>query len=119
MTLSKGKEAENLVIAWLKKQRFTILEENFRKKCGEIDIIAQKGNVIAFVEVKSSATDYFNLSHVIVPAKQRKIIKTAHWYIAQHNLSNTIYRFDVALVLHSVHNSTIEYIPNAFTQECE
>lgn len=119
MTLSKGKEAENLVIAWLKQQRFTILEENFRKKCGEIDIIAQKGNVIAFVEVKSSAANYFNLSHVIVPTKQRKIIKTAHWYIAHNNFSNTIYRFDVALVLYSGHTSAIEYIPNAFTQEYE
>ena len=113
---TKGQKAESSVVLWLQKNNFTILEQNFRKKCGEIDIIAKKNNVIAFVEVKSRTTDYFNLSNVIVLSKQRKIIKTAQLYIAQHKFVDTIYRFDVALVLHSLNNDTIEYIPNAFTQ---
>ena len=75
---------------------------------------------MVFVEVKFRHHAYFNISEVIVPTKQRKIIKTAHLYIAEHHLlQNLVYRFDVALLAADGADYQITYIPNAFTQEQE
>ena len=49
-----GEIGENVASEYLKKKGFKILERNYWKKWGELDIIAQKGDVIHFVEVKNS-----------------------------------------------------------------
>ena len=110
-----GKKGEALVVEYLKQQGFTILNQNYATRCGEIDIIAQKDEVLAFIEVKLRRNSHFYLSELIVPAKQRKICKTALYYIATNNLSDYVYRFDVALVESNACDYTISYIENAFT----
>lgn len=111
-----GKSGEDFVANWLKGQKFKILEQNFRRRCGEIDIIAQKGKLIAFIEVKLRTAKYFNTSEVITTSKQRKIVSTASYYIACNNVSDKIIRFDVALIEKQDDNFILTYIPNAFTQ---
>lgn len=49
-----GKAAEEWVISYLQTQEYKILARNFRSHCGEIDIVAQSGQSIVFVEVKAS-----------------------------------------------------------------
>ncbi len=116
--LNLGKKGEALVAHYLKKQGFIIRATNYTQRCGEIDIIAQKKEILAFVEVKLRQYKYFSISEVIVPSKRNKIIKTARFYIAENNLThNVIYRFDVALLEPIGLDYTITYIPNAFTQE--
>ena len=118
MTLYKktiGREGEELTVKYLKKLGFNILSQNYKSKLGEIDIIAQKDEVLAFVEVKFRKDSKVSLSDLINYAKQQKIIKTASLYIAQNNFSHIVYRFDVAL-LNSVQNKLeLNYIQNAFT----
>lgn len=111
-----GKKGEELVAHYLKKEGFTILAMNYSRRSGEIDIIAQKKEVLAFVEVKVRTYAYFNISEVIVPAKQNKIIKTALAYIAEQGFEDTVYRFDVALLEPVGNDFSITYMPNAFTQ---
>ena len=112
-----GKKGETLVALNLEQQGFTIRHQNYSCRAGEIDIIAEKGDVRAFVEVKLRTSHYFALSEVITPAKQRKIITTARLYNSQQrDLENYVYRFDVALVEHNGYDYDITYIPNAFTQ---
>lgn len=114
----QGDKAEKKVADYLKKHGYTICENNYTRRFGEIDIIAQKDALIAFVEVKSRTTVYGNLSDIITPSKKRKIIKTAHYYIAERlrsHIGDYIYRFDVAFVI----DDHIEYIRNAFTQQQE
>jgi putative endonuclease len=107
-----GNQGEALVCAELEKRDFTILERNYTSRQGEIDIIACKHNLFVFVEVKLRQQPQFALSDVINKAKQRKIIKTALYYISQNKFPSTsIYRFDVALI----QNNQITYIENAFT----
>ena len=113
-----GKRGEEFTQQWLKRNNYTILETNYRIKRGEIDIIARQKNTIAFVEVKLRSHDYFQLSQVITPSKQKKIIACAFEYIMRHTVEYTscILRFDIAL-LHCTDNGfSLEYIPNAFTQ---
>lgn len=110
-----GNEGESLVIDYLKKHGFSIMACNYRTRQGEIDIIAQKGSLITFVEVKRRLKSYFNLSEVITPSKQRKIIQTAATYRAEKRLfGDFIFRFDVALVEQYGSEKTITYISDAF-----
>lgn len=112
-----GNHGEELVSEWLHNQGFHVKERNYRKRFGEVDLIATKGNVIAFIEVKTRKANYFNLSEVITQSKQKKIILTAKYYIAVNNCEDRVIRFDVALVEKKENNFEIKYIPNAFTED--
>lgn len=111
-----GKEAEEKVAEILRKQGFTIVEHNYRKRHGEIDLIATKASLVVFVEVKMRQHQYFDLSDVITPSKQRKIIRVAKEYIARYGTENQSYRFDVALLQGAAQGLDVQYIPNAFTE---
>jgi len=113
---SIGIDGENEVASYLAKQGFTILTRNYTKLYGEIDIIASKADVIAFIEVKTRTYHYLNPAEIITPSKQKKIIMTAHSFIASHDYHDKVYRFDVAFVTVVDENISIEYIDNAFTQ---
>lgn len=116
--LQLGKAGEDFTRQWLKDNNYTILATNYRTKYGEIDIIAQQKNMLAFVEVKLRSQDYFNLSQVITASKQKKIIASAKEYALCHKVSHNthIFRFDIALLHGTKGNFSLEYIPNAFTQ---
>ena len=112
-----GSLGENIVAEYLKKNGFTILTQNYRTRCGEVDIIAQKGDTVAFVEVKTRKKVYFPTSSVVTFGKQKKIIKAAKSFILKHNIIDKVLRFDVATV-ETINTQeldyNIEYIPNAF-----
>lgn len=111
-TKTIGNEGELLVAVWLINQGFTLLARNFSAAQGEIDIIAKKENIVAFIEVKTRQSMHFPLSQVVTPSKQLKIIKTAKVYLMRNQFVDSIYRFDVALV--NKEQGSIEYIENAF-----
>jgi putative endonuclease len=110
-----GKTGEQMVADYLKQHGFVIKAMNYRQRCGEIDVIAYKDSVVAFVEVKTRAHEYFNVSEVISVSKQRKIIKTALMYAAAQGLTEHVLRFDVALLQLQQNQYTVTYIENAFT----
>ena len=112
-----GDQGETLVSCQLEQKGFTILEKNYTSRQGEIDIIACKQNLFVFVEVKLRQQPQFSLSDVITTTKQRKIIKTALYYISKNQSpDDSIYRFDVALIQRdSYQNYQVTYIENAFT----
>lgn len=111
-----GLQGEELVCSFLTKKNFTILEKNYTSRTGEIDIIAKKNDLLTFVEVKTRTTAYFPISTVVNKTKQRKIIKTALYFLAHNPHPETIIRFDVATVIINGPSHEIQYIPNAFTQ---
>src|SRR5581483_5462846 len=96
--LELGSQAESLVAKKLEQQGFSILERNYKKPCGEIDLIALNSEYILFVEVKMRSKYYFDLEQVVTPAKQKKIMNTASIFLATHNFHDKSCRFDVALV---------------------
>lgn len=91
----KGAAGEEYAAETLQGLGYKIVERNFRSRCGEIDIIAVKDDIIAFVEVKTrhnhSAVSGFA---AVTPSKQRKIIMTAMWYM-RTNGCELQPRFDV------------------------
>lgn len=111
-----GDAAEQLIANTLIKDGFTILEQNYRTRLGEVDIIAGKDDILAFVEVKMRTTIMFDLSTVITKSKQRKIIRAAKEYLIKNDYYDTkVCRFDVALV-QGLNAKNITYFPNAFTE---
>lgn len=113
----RGYQAETLVVDYLTQQGYTICARNYCIKAGEVDIIARKGEVVSFVEVKMRSKSYFNLSLVVNRFKQRKIIAAALHYAAKNRFTQHVLRFDVALVEANLTTDTLDitFIPNAFT----
>jgi putative endonuclease len=111
-----GNNGEKVVAHFLQNKNFKILAQNYRTKLGEIDLIAQKDELIVFVEVKTRKKEYFPIATVVTSSKQIKIGKTAKLFILQNNidLSERICRFDVATVILDAQDYNIEYIENAF-----
>lgn len=110
--ISLGAHGEQRVCEYLQTRGWHILAINFRRKYGEIDIIAQHDLVVAFIEVKTRIKKDFCSSELITLSKQRKIIKVAKEFIMRNNLGDKIYRFDIALIQQE--DNTITYIENAF-----
>ena len=112
---SFGYNAEAFVVSFLQKRNFVILEQNYKKFYGEIDIIAQKDDFIVFVEVKARRNTYVSLFSLVSPSKQRKIMQVAHEYIMRNASKQITYRFDVALLQSDATNGLqLSYIANAF-----
>ena len=110
-----GAAGESQAALFLQQKGFNILAKNYKTKLGEIDVIAQRGDVIAFVEVKTRTSHYFHASLLITPSKQRKIALTAKQFIQENNLDgNFVLRFDTVFVSHKENGVEFEYIPNAF-----
>lgn len=83
---------------------------------GELDLVAEDGPVLVFVEVKARSTQEFGGAiHAVQQRKQDKLIRLASQYLARHHLSHRLCRFDVVLLQGTDDTgSTIEHIENAF-----
>ncbi len=115
-----GLDGEQRALEFLKKRGFAILVTNYRSRVGEIDIVAQKKNLIAFIEVKTRlSTRYGYPEEAVDRKKARRIIKAAkHFLISKKLYDKTDVRFDVlALLRKSTASFEIEYFENAFREE--
>lgn len=109
---------------FLKKNKHKIVEVNYQKRIGEIDIISKKKNVIHFVEVKTrtlqSTHKYGPPEEAITFHKQRKIIKTAQYYLLENKYTDDIqWQIDViAITINEEQNKAkINYIENAINHK--
>lgn len=112
-----GDQGEQYVADYLQHNGYRILARQFtiNQKIGEIDIIAKKDNIIAFVEVKARKINYqVMISELVTKKKQNAIIKMAFCFLQNNNisLSDFIIRFDIAYLL----ENNLQYYENAFTQ---
>ena len=91
---------ENIACDYLKKLGFKILERNYRKTYGEIDIIALDKDVLAFIEVKTRTSNLFGSPlESITSWKLKSLIKTAQYYkMTKPNLPEAL-RIDAVSVL--------------------
>ncbi len=113
--ITKGKEGELIVARHLEKEGYKILTQNYRKFFGEVDLIAQKGETLAFVEVKWRNNPLIDPAELIGPSKQKRIVSIAKYYLSQHTDLEVVCRFDVALIEQNNNSINLLYIPNAFT----
>jgi putative endonuclease len=91
-----GKSGEELAAKHLTKLGYKVLEKNYRTKAGEIDIIAQDGPTIVFVEVKSRRDKSYGPPEIKVDYhKRRQITRAALLYLLRKKKGNSPCRFDV------------------------
>ena len=117
-----GNWGEALTAEYLRGKGYHILDSGFACPEGEIDLIAQKGDTLAFVEVKTRKSAHYGAGLEAVDLrKQRKITATAFHYLAQHpDLPHKI-RFDVADILApqgvQTQRPALRYLENAFAYD--
>ncbi|HUM56120.1 MAG TPA: YraN family protein [Bacillota bacterium] len=93
----KGRLGEELAAADMESKGYIILVKNFRCKAGEIDIVAKRGNVMVFVEVKTrTGKDYGSPAEAVGSTKRCHMIKAAAFYMQKFNIRGMDMRFDVA-----------------------
>lgn len=104
-----GEIGESLACKYLEKQGFSILERNYTKKWGEIDIIAKKKGITHFIEVKSKTVEpafftYYKEDTGFDPKdnvhywKIKKLRRTIESYLISQRFGNIEWQFDVAII---------------------
>ncbi|MEN8191595.1 MAG: YraN family protein [Bacteroidota bacterium] len=111
-----GNKGEDYACDLLLEKNFKILARNYRYGHGEIDIVAEDGDVLVFVEVKTRKNLEFGPPiSAITRNKQRQVRKIAEAYLIEHNISDRDCRIDVVgVLLKGNEQAEIDHIENAF-----
>lgn len=110
-----GRQAEQIVYRWLVSKGYTVRETNWRPTTSksEIDLIAQKDDTLAFVEVKARSDKDLDPAEAMTAEKIRKVVRGANAYLQMQEF-DFFYRFDVATVTGNPDNYTLDYLEDAF-----
>ena len=110
----RGLGAEGRARLWLRLKGYAILARRYRTPLGEIDIIARKGRVLCFIEVKARAS--LDLARAAIgPAQQQRILRAAAFWIGRNRrYAEFDMRFDAVLV---APGRWPRHIAGAFTDE--
>lgn len=100
-----GEIGEHLAVRYLESKGYKILERNYTRKWGEIDIVCIKGEVVRFCEVKSKTTDFgdkigvdsYRAEDGMHPWKQKRLARTIDTYIAERKVEGE-YQVDLIVV---------------------
>ncbi len=117
----QGRLGEDAAAEYLKSSGYKILECNYKNKMGETDIIAQKGENLVFVEVKTrSSAEFGTPAQAVTYYKKQRIINSARWYMMTNPTELNI-RFDIIEVFgiftgDSFEVENINHIEHAITE---
>ncbi len=123
MTFEKNKlgaKGEEIAVRFLKSRGYRIVERNYRIRLGEIDIIAEQGNDLVFIEVKTRTDLSFGTPfESVTMQKQKQLSKVALEYLSKQDGHNRPARFDVIGIRLEEGNDAsqdadIELLQNAF-----
>lgn len=117
----KGLYFEKMARDWLQQRGLRLLEQNYRGRFGEIDLIMLDDDTLCFIEVKYRYSQSFGGAAYSIPvSKQRKITQTALAYVQQHpEYQRHALRFDALLMQADKSNPgmTIDWIADAFAAQ--
>lgn len=109
-----GKLGEEMAVEFLQKNGYEILETNWTFQKAEVDIIAQKDNILAIVEVKTRSSLDFGLPQDFVkPKKIQLLVKAVNEYVISNDLDVEV-RFDIIAVHKEGKKFELEHILDAF-----
>lgn len=109
-----GKKGEQLAIDFLIEKNYSIIEHNYRFEKAEVDIIAQKKDILAIVEVKTrSTTDFGNPQDFVKPKQIKNLVKAVDEYVTVNDLDVEV-RFDIIAIVKEKDGFKIEHLENAF-----
>jgi putative endonuclease len=112
-----GRSAEDIAAEFLIAQGLSVLLRNYRRRGGELDLVARDGDVLVVVEVRTRSTDEFGGAAASVDGwKQHKIIRAATQLLQQRkDLAQLRVRFDVIVVRGTDGpRPTVEWLKHAF-----
>jgi putative endonuclease len=111
-----GKLGEDLACRELERRGYAVLARRYRRRGGELDIIARDGATIVFVEVKTRGGRSFgDAADAITGIKRHRMIQVAMDYLMRNRLTACPCRFDVVSIQFETGRPIIEVVPNAFS----
>lgn len=112
----RGVRGEQEAASYLVSRGWEVLGHRFRMGRLEIDLVARRGRVVAFIEVKTRRGDGFGTPFEAVTwAKQREIVRVARAWMDRHGQPGDVYRFDVIGVKETPHGvATVHHLEDAF-----
>jgi len=115
-TTERGRQGEDLAVDWLRSHGYLIVARNYRRRFGEVDVIARQGDCLVFVEVKARSSSRFGTPlDALTLRKQRQLSRIARDYLVRHDQLETLCRFDVvSVVLKGDRSPEIDVVVNAF-----
>jgi len=110
-----GEIGEDLAVRELERLGYAVLARRYRRRTGEIDIVASDGPTIVFVEVKAREGSAFGTASEAVTARKRlRMVNTAREFLARQRMVDVPCRFDVVAVELIDEQPRIEVLRNAF-----
>lgn len=109
-----GKKGEELAVDFLLKNGYDVIERNYVFQKAEVDIIAQKKDILAVVEVKTRSTiDFGNPQDFVKPKQIKNLVKAIDEYVTVNDLDVEV-RFDIIAIVKEKGGFKIEHLENAF-----
>jgi len=109
-----GKKGEQLAVNHLLEQGYDIIERNYRFERAEVDIIAQKKDTLAIIEVKTRSTsDFGNPQDFVKPKQINNLVKAVDEYVTVNELDVEV-RFDIIAIVKQGKGFDIEHLEDAF-----
>jgi len=109
-----GALGEEMAVDFLQKDDYKIIERNWRFKKAEIDIIAQKNDILSVVEVKTRSSDYFgNPQDFVNEKKIQLLVEAINEYVISKDLDVEV-RFDIIAITKKNNDFKIEHLEDAF-----
>ena len=106
-----GARGESAAAQWYEARGFVVVDRNWRRREGEIDLVVQRGRLLVFCEVKARSSARFGMPfEAVTRAKQLRLRRLAALWLAEHVVRGLELRFDVA----SVSGATVDVIEAAF-----
>jgi putative endonuclease len=116
--IALGKMGEDLACGELERRGYVIVARRYRRRSGELDIIARDGDTIVFVEVKARQGHAFgHAAEAVGFYKRRRMAQLAKEYVIRHRLTDRPCRFDVVSIHFDEPCPVIEVYRNAFSMD--
>ena len=113
--LSQGAKGEDIAVDFLMKKGYRVLTRNFRFQHGEIDIIAEDGQVLVFVEVKTRRSLEYGTPEESISKRKRKLLRrTADGYMYTKKIEDRECRCDVIAIEYQNNIPEIRHLVDAF-----
>ena len=101
--------------AWYEDHGYEVLERNWRRREGEVDLIARKGRTVVFCEVKTRSSDAFGTgAEAVVPAKQRRIRRLASRWLAELTPASGRALVDLRFDVVAITGGAVDVVEDAF-----
>ncbi len=111
-----GALGERIAARWLERQGYTVLARRWRSGHRDIDVIAERDGVVAFVEVKTrAAMEFGDPVEAVHAQKRRSLVRSAREWMAHHEGAHSEFRFDVIGILLRDRSAWVRHIESAFT----